>query len=579
MTITRLHLENFQTIAQPTSIELSEVVMLFGPNSSGKSAVLDALKFVLPMCTHARGNKNDQNLRRYRFSKGERMVHREGDRHSRSILASCWRKYGELWASHLKVGVEGLVEIKDVDPLSFSWAWDFGWSLEEPDYGRYHHLDDILQFCNRTAMFSVDAEWLCHIASDRQDFGYDDSYLTLNLKHPALLQELQSALDSDFSWSQSGLAELTDMQEMVQRIQYLLRDNDWRDPVWIDEDGNLVCEGAWDISDNRVLRIVYEMYSQYGRKVNEARLLETKILETVFDRVNTLFELASNEAMPFVVEDSRTIPNPRELTYLMDAYSGLGSPVGKDIPDEYDMSSPTYRELAEGFCGKLPDYNNYSDRGLFENSQTLLDNVNRLMSDFMFVDRGYQLDRTCAYVITEQEARSLVTAAASDSINQAKIDGQCLIKLELRDVKGDRYDFDEVGSGIGYSLPVLVGLANDSGQVAIAQPELHLHPALQSAMGDAVLHSASSGHRILLETHSEHLLLRVLRRIRQASNELLDSTDYPSATAQKVRVYYFEPLMDGTTRVHKLRVSTEGEFLDPWPNGFFEERYEDLFDE
>ena len=56
----------------------------------------------------------------------------------------------------------------------------------------------------------------------------------------------------------------------------------------------------------------------------------------------------------------------------------------------------------------------------------------------------------------------------------------------------------------------------------------------------------------------------------------VDASEYPCASPETVRVYYFEPQADDSTKVHHLRISQDGDFLDPWPRGFFEERYEDI---
>ena len=44
-------------------------------------------------------------------------------------------------------------------------------------------------------------------------------------------------------------------------------------------------------------------------------------------------------------------------------------------------------------------------------------------------------------------------------------------------------------------------------------------------------------------------------------------------------VLYFQPKGDGTTSVKRLRVGPDGQLIDRWPGGFFEERYKDIFDE
>lgn len=116
-----------------------------------------------------------------------------------------------------------------------------------------------------------------------------------------------------------------------------------------------------------------------------------------------------------------------------------------------------------------------------------------------------------------------------------------LIRLFLTDAQGRTFSFTEVGSGLGYVLPVLVAVWKPFGGIAILQqPELHLHPALQAALGDVLIES--SNHKwLIVETH------------------------------------IVSP--DGTTQVKRLRISRDGEFLDRWPRGFFSERDQELFDE
>ena len=152
--------------------------------------------------------------------------------------------------------------------------------------------------------------------------------------------------------------------------------------------------------------------------------------------------------------------------------------------------------------------------------------------------------------------------------------------MHLKDNHGRTLKFDEVGSGIGYVLPVLIEALNPknkNGMLFLQQPELHLHPALQASLSD-VLIQAAVDRRIVAETHSEHMILRALKRIRQTFNETLLDKDL-QLTHEDVAVNYFEPQLDGSTKIHIIRIAPDGDFIDRWPNGFFPERDQELFDE
>ena len=79
----------------------------------------------------------------------------------------------------------------------------------------------------------------------------------------------------------------------------------------------------------------------------------------------------------------------------------------------------------------------------------------------------------------------------------------------------------------------------------------------------------------ILETHSEYMMLRLLRRLYDTANDELEpgaEALYPS----DIGVYYVNPTEDDV-RITALRLTEEGEFIDRWPNGFFPERKKELF--
>ena len=135
----------------------------------------------------------------------------------------------------------------------------------------------------------------------------------------------------------------------------------------------------------------------------------------------------------------------------------------------------------------------------------------------------------------------------------------------------------DVGIGISQVLPVLVMAYGSRGKLlAMEQPEIHLHPALQAELGDVFIEAALGERRntFILETHSEHLILRLMRRMRESHQR--KETGLPTVTPNDVTVLYVEP--DGARSIARdMPLNELGELVKSWPGGFFEEGLREQF--
>lgn len=133
----------------------------------------------------------------------------------------------------------------------------------------------------------------------------------------------------------------------------------------------------------------------------------------------------------------------------------------------------------------------------------------------------------------------------------------------------------DIGVGISQLFPVVVlTVTQSSGLIAIEQPELHVHPAIQVELADLFARYAIEHNKLmLLETHSEHLMLRLLRRIREVGDE---ESGAQRLSKDSVSVIYVQPTTEGT-QFKRLHIDEAGDFLDEWPEGFFDERDRELF--
>lgn len=143
----------------------------------------------------------------------------------------------------------------------------------------------------------------------------------------------------------------------------------------------------------------------------------------------------------------------------------------------------------------------------------------------------------------------------------------------------------DVGYGISQVLPIVTQLYADifydnrSGQYSqkesrtliLEQPELHLHPAAQAQLADLFADCVDRKNRkngvgrLLIETHSEHLIRRL---------QVLVADPLVNLSSDEIAVYYVDKTSEGCSFVEEMKLSETGQFQVPWPSGFFDKSYE-----
>lgn len=126
----------------------------------------------------------------------------------------------------------------------------------------------------------------------------------------------------------------------------------------------------------------------------------------------------------------------------------------------------------------------------------------------------------------------------------------------------------DVGFGISQVLPVLVicYYSPRKSTIILEQPEIHLHPSAQSALADVLIDAIKARDvQIIFESHSEHLLRRLQRRIAEKR-----------ITKEDVALYFCS-MDDGKSQLTELELSEYGD-ISNWPDGFFGDLTGDLIE-
>ena len=224
-----------------------------------------------------------------------------------------------------------------------------------------------------------------------------------------------------------------------------------------------------------------------------------------------------------------------------------------------------FRPVPDRFIYKSGNYQTEENinkdiwEALLENS-ILRNSVNKYMSDPDKLDMGYQLE------VHTWESRP-----------DASRDSRRFDRLEIRDLKNDTVvNLRELGQGVIQIIPIIAALLDSNyNLVSIEQPELHLHPGLQSRVGklfaefamvkthldDFYYLTAPPKKQLLIETHSEHIVKAI--QLEVAKHEGLDPSE--------VNILYVQKDHENPQSIiRKLSLDEGGSFTEPCPDDFFE---------
>ena len=138
---------------------------------------------------------------------------------------------------------------------------------------------------------------------------------------------------------------------------------------------------------------------------------------------------------------------------------------------------------------------------------------------------------------------------------------------------------------------ILTGIKNKKSLIPVEQPEIHLHPKLIANLGDFFIETSNIeinkkdrkfkfnskhldpnnkyifGNQWIIETHSELLIRRILRRIREGK---ISNDD--------VSILYVNPPNPKNDKsvINRLKIDKKGNFIDRWPEGFFSEALDEM---
>ena len=544
--IKSLSIKNFKGFSEEVNIQLRPITLLFGANSAGKSSVLQALQLVREIL-----ERGDANVDRTRQG---------GD----SIDLGGFRNFVHKRDLSREVTIRVEMELGDeAIPEFFEDAIEDRSDFDADVWRLHETLDQVRNQVRRVEVqlklgwsefqqravvsgYQVDfnGTWCVEVKTDA---GGGRPQLRLNARHPIFLADEVEG-DTLFielaAWFRPGLPGNLFRAELGMSTDELY-ETEVEEPI-----PNSVLLAALEVVRGSFANSPNPGYATWLRDFQSALPSLDKPIQIPAGRPET----ASNV---FVLQEfsafmSWLLIGPAQLLRDQLRKSRYLGPLRRIPPRDFDVAlSKTEAAWSDGMAAW---------QALMEDQGSLVNACGNWMRDPQKLATGYTIERN---VVREFDVSGL----------EPKPLGRERPRLSLVDADGQRLLPQDVGVGISQVLPVVVAAQDRSASlVTIEQPELHIHPAVQVGLGDLFIDGAlTKGLSFLIETHSEHLVMRLQRRLReQMAGEALAETE--TLDPKDVSFVYLGRDQSGCVRVSHIGLTDQGKFDSPWPNGFFAER-------
>lgn len=551
MPITAITIENFKGVQDPIRVEFKPITLLFGPNSSGKSTIVQALHYALEIFDR-------NNLDPGATSIGGRSVDLGGfetlvNNHDLSKTIRLRIEFN-LENEDLPHYVDGF-ESEGLDRFSYKQIWEIPMRATETSVEVLIRWNPLLRGpMLRQYKVDINGERLAQV--ETTDDGKQVFLTEMNPFNPVFLENITASEARDIMTrllmnleSQTSSLEAGEFEKLGPIFPAIFLNFSMKkgiagltEPIGIEAEGSAL--------------------PKWGKPLVLHEHAWKDELD-VIDKGNFTLCLSS-----LLVGSGELIRDAlRRLFYV--------GPI-REIPSRSYLPerSPDVSRWASGAMGWDVLYK--AEPGFVDEVNQWLTRQDRLETGYKVeIKRFKEIDIEDPLMLLLSEGIGLEEA----EIVQARLQALPVkTRVSIREeASGIELMPQDVGVGISQVLPVIVAALHiKEGILAIEQPELHIHPALQVTMGDLFISQIEKkAVTFLLETHSEHLMLRMLRRIRETEEGALP----PGKSAlrpDQMAVYFVEQGQAGIS-VTSIRVSGEGEFIDRWPRGFFGERMEELF--
>ncbi|MFL9925054.1 AAA family ATPase [Herbaspirillum lusitanum] len=557
--LTGLQIRNFKGIEGPIEIPIKPVTLLYGVNSVGKSSVLHSMHFMRGVLEN-----NDLNPKGSPYAADDIDLggflnllhkHRTG---SRMVLG-----YSLNLDSIDLPEYEAASAISISDKLKDAHI-EFGFSVDDQDH--LPKLDYYLVSLNGVDVALVMPDTV-QAAAGRKRLAY------INVRNPLLV----SAAQSQTGDTSTEVIDLN-LRKLIPRIE----DDD-------DLDAELVGASQEEIGNRREEK-KKELAAEYTIHSTHRDLLTYPVtgFRSGLPRWGKLvsspvFEELSGEEFGNKVDDvdlleltpgilTELIVGPLEVLRDLLADSRAIGPL-RTIPKRR-LNLGSEANEADWYGGLAAWYR------LHESSQSHLAEVHTWLYESNRLGTGYGLEREESREVPLQYLDAVRPGASSTlEINWASVDSLPVTRrVWLIDTKNQvKVTPHDVGVGLSQLIPIVTAAVDQHASLLlIEQPELHIHPRVQVGLGDLFLQAARKFQRnFLIETHSEALLLRMMKRIRQTQDGELPK-EIPPASADDIAVYLIQNEGKGVA-IMEMRMNDRGEFLKPWPKGLFEESLRETF--